>query len=404
MKTVLVVLLVAILAISLHGGAGAGSPTGSVSGVLFDDLDGNGVRDAGEPGLPGQAIGLDGVAAQFTRTDDDGSFEFPVVDPGEYVLSTNIPDGVGFCVDVIPGFDPLLRSWCLSIELPWDATPEPVPITVEPGSQLTFELAARPADVAFLTGIAVLEDDYAPDGTTVAAFVDGQECGSTTTGGFELNYELFVLGARERDGCAEPGDTVTFEIGGVPAQDTTTFTPFVQRSGFGLFQIENLVASENYAWYWFQGPMGASARQNIQVEAVIDAVCGEATVQELAFGGAFLGFSRLIVPSEEILPGCGRAGASVSFLVDGILSQTKVAWEPGVHQIDLYMAGDADCDLLTNAVDASLVLQLEADLVDDVACTHLADVTGDGLVDSRDAARILQFVAGLIDGLIVLSS
>lgn len=58
--------------------------------------------------------------------------------------------------------------------------------------------------------------------------------------------------------------------------------------------------------------------------------------------------------------------------------------------------GDANCDGITNSIDAALVLQSVAGLIGDVACPHLADVDNDGDVDAIDAAIILQIDAGLI--------
>jgi len=60
--------------------------------------------------------------------------------------------------------------------------------------------------------------------------------------------------------------------------------------------------------------------------------------------------------------------------------------------------GDADCDGLVTAVDAALVLQLNAGLLASLPCAG-GDVNDDGRVDSVDAALILQFVAGLLDEL-----
>ena len=61
--------------------------------------------------------------------------------------------------------------------------------------------------------------------------------------------------------------------------------------------------------------------------------------------------------------------------------------------------GDANCDGTVNAVDAALILQFSADLIDSLACQDAADVNGDGEVTSVDAALILQFVAGLVGSL-----
>ena len=59
--------------------------------------------------------------------------------------------------------------------------------------------------------------------------------------------------------------------------------------------------------------------------------------------------------------------------------------------------GDVNCDDVVNAIDAALVLQLNAGLLGSVACAEGADVNGDGDITSVDAALILQFSAGLID-------
>ena len=61
--------------------------------------------------------------------------------------------------------------------------------------------------------------------------------------------------------------------------------------------------------------------------------------------------------------------------------------------------GDVNCDGLVNSIDAALVLQFGADLLDALACLQAADVSGEGVVNAIDAALILQFVAGLLDSL-----
>jgi hypothetical protein len=61
--------------------------------------------------------------------------------------------------------------------------------------------------------------------------------------------------------------------------------------------------------------------------------------------------------------------------------------------------GDANCNNNADAIDASLILQLSAALLDELACEGNADVNGDGRVDAIDATLVLQFVAGLLDSL-----
>lgn len=61
--------------------------------------------------------------------------------------------------------------------------------------------------------------------------------------------------------------------------------------------------------------------------------------------------------------------------------------------------GDVNCDGEVDAIDAALILQLNAGLIGTLPCEMKADVSGDGAVNPIDAALILQFVAGLIDTL-----
>jgi hypothetical protein len=54
---------------------------GRVEGTLFIDLNSNGARDPGEPGVADALLRLDN---QLARTDAQGYFRFPPVDPGSY--------------------------------------------------------------------------------------------------------------------------------------------------------------------------------------------------------------------------------------------------------------------------------------------------------------------------------
>ena len=71
---------------------GAGQ-TGAVTGVIFDDANGNGVQDQGEPGIPGvevklidQAAAANVALARTTLTDGDGRYQFDNVPPGDYTV------------------------------------------------------------------------------------------------------------------------------------------------------------------------------------------------------------------------------------------------------------------------------------------------------------------------------
>ena len=57
--------------------------------------------------------------------------------------------------------------------------------------------------------------------------------------------------------------------------------------------------------------------------------------------------------------------------------------------------GDVNCDKVTNSIDAALILQVDAGLIDTVPCRNSADVIRDGAINSLDAAIVLQIEAGL---------
>jgi protocatechuate 3,4-dioxygenase beta subunit len=56
--------------------------------VVFDDLNGNGIQEEGEPGLPNVDILLykDGTLVDQTTTDSNGVYEFPDLSEGEYFI------------------------------------------------------------------------------------------------------------------------------------------------------------------------------------------------------------------------------------------------------------------------------------------------------------------------------
>jgi hypothetical protein len=61
--------------------------------------------------------------------------------------------------------------------------------------------------------------------------------------------------------------------------------------------------------------------------------------------------------------------------------------------------GDVNDNGSVNSVDAQLVLQFKAALIDSLPNPDSADVDGDGQITSVDAALILQLEAGLISAL-----
>jgi uncharacterized repeat protein (TIGR01451 family) len=77
---------------------GTGTPIAGVNGVVYDDLNANGTRDAGEPGLEGVAMTLSGIAAGFpvdatSPTAADGSFGFGSLAAGTYSIAVGAVAG-----------------------------------------------------------------------------------------------------------------------------------------------------------------------------------------------------------------------------------------------------------------------------------------------------------------------
>jgi hypothetical protein len=61
--------------------------------------------------------------------------------------------------------------------------------------------------------------------------------------------------------------------------------------------------------------------------------------------------------------------------------------------------GDVDCSGSMNAIDATLILQLEAGFLHALRCPEAGDVNRDGRTNAIDASLILQVLAGLIAAL-----
>jgi len=62
---------------------------GSISGIKFNDENGNGVLDSGEIGLAGWTIFLDGTSLS-TQTGNDGSYQFSDLVPGNYTVKETL--------------------------------------------------------------------------------------------------------------------------------------------------------------------------------------------------------------------------------------------------------------------------------------------------------------------------
>jgi photosystem II stability/assembly factor-like uncharacterized protein len=66
---------------------------GKISGVCFNDLNANGSRDPGEPGLQNWKISLSGTRIDSAFTNTNGEYEFSLLGAGTYAVSVQVPSG-----------------------------------------------------------------------------------------------------------------------------------------------------------------------------------------------------------------------------------------------------------------------------------------------------------------------
>jgi hypothetical protein len=76
---------------------------GSISGYKWNDLDGDTIKDAGEPGLSGWTISLSGHASGSTTTDSNGYYEFTDLEAGTYTVSETLKSGWTQTFPTAPG-------------------------------------------------------------------------------------------------------------------------------------------------------------------------------------------------------------------------------------------------------------------------------------------------------------
>ncbi len=129
----------------IHTDVDAGLTNG-IGDRVWEDLDGNGLQDGGEPGVGGVTVNLFdglGVFQDSTATDGDGRYSFADLDAGTYYLAFTAPTGFVFTerdqgaddaldsdVNPLTGATPAFPFPVGSILTEWDAglIPEPVPM------------------------------------------------------------------------------------------------------------------------------------------------------------------------------------------------------------------------------------------------------------------------------------
>jgi hypothetical protein len=380
--------------------AEAGTATGSISGVLYHDLDGDGLRDSGETGLAGRIVILsrDGTPIDSAGSVADGSYQFESVQPGSYALQAVTLQQRSQCGDRPFIFNPYVQRYCATYPLPWNTTrPDSVAVTIGMGAAVIEDFGAQPADVAVIGGIALLEDGRAQEGTLIEAVFNDQECGTASTTAKEpgLNFLIEVLGDGERAGCPAAGDPFRFRVGGVAAAEVRFYEPF-ERTG-GRLEIQPLSAIRQHSWLWAERRTSDPPLPGAILEALVGGtICGRTEVE---YVGQEAGFSRLLVASDELIDGCGNADAVISFRTASLDGATTLRWESDIREMSPQFYGDVTCNYGASALDALLLLQMVGGARAGLPCPDGSDVSGSGATDAIDAALVLQFGAGFLERL-----
>ncbi len=399
MRRLAFVVVILLFGFSAEEASGGGAAV--IRGAIFHDLDGDSVRDAAEPGLPGREVTLEraGSPQRIATTRADGTYRFDGLEPATYTLRAVPHEFRTDCGDTSFLFNPYVEDYCAEVRLPWNVTgAESVELTASAGAVVDQDFGARPSDIAVIGGIALLEDRRAPEGTLMEAVFNGQECGSGMTTGEQtgLNFVFDVLGADERAGCPISGDSLRFRVGGLSAPEVRFYEPFAETAGGGL-QVQPLTAIRQHSWLWAERRTAEAPPPGTILEALIDGtVCGSVDVEH---AGGESGFSHLLVASDELISGCGRDGTMISFRTASLDGAATLRWEVDVREMEPRLYGDVNCNYAASAVDALLLLQVITGLRTGFSCAEGADVSEDGTTDAVDAALVLQFSAGMLERL-----
>jgi hypothetical protein len=347
-----------VIAIAFIGGgslkhAHAGEAAGTVTGVIYWDRDGNHERDADEPGIPTNPLlaSTDGEVPTLVGDQyGDGSYLMEA-GPGTYRVGPGIATNFEHCAGApLPSYNPFGSRDCVEAELPITSEPFTEPFDLEDGETLEIDLAVTTRDEMILLGRALYDGGNVPAGSVITATNNGIECGSTTVelqdspGGGPGDWILRALGAEQRDGCFESGDTVLFDMDGVRAGEAWTyqrFSPVPTLDGeFGREGIVTVDISflEQHAWFWADArftPEGSMIAPGTPVRAIFPEgiVCGETRIGDVpSLAGEVSGFSRLLIRSASLQPGCGTHGAAFQVAI-GDLVTYDVHWYPWMFQL-----------------------------------------------------------------------
>jgi len=196
------------------------TPTGNISGVKFNDLNGNGIRDADEPGLPGWTITLvspDGSETS-TTTAEDGSYRFEGLAQGTYTVreasqegwNPTAPDTGSQSVDLAEADASDVNFGNAIIEAP----PENITEPVEEVTVLALNISGVKFNDLNGNGIRDADEPGLPGWTITLVAPDGSETSTSTAEDGSYRFEGLAQGTHMLSEAPQTGWSQTAPANG----------------------------------------------------------------------------------------------------------------------------------------------------------------------------------------------
>ena len=317
-RVVLLVVAVVVLGGALRSSDAVAQEPLSISGTVWWDVNGDGIRQPNESGLSRLGVSLlgQGGVLASSLTDEQGGYSFGGLQPGLYAIRTT--EFFGMSIQTYPS---------RRLEPPFV---RPVTVENKPVAGVNFGFYRIGREPAFM-GLAFINAGPA-NNPKIRAFVGGLDC--TLPGGIlptDLDPATYMVTVASSDllaGCGQPGDVVSFTVNGLLANESAIWQPVppnVSRFYYEENRSLRLTVGPSFDVFWPRvqerdGSGDPVFGYGYTVAAMIDGrVCA-------------VGLPRVwdsimvIVPSETMTPRCGREGATVSFAVDGFATSEMGVW------------------------------------------------------------------------------
>ncbi len=298
------------------GDSGDSADEPGVSGFVFNDRNGNGVRDSGEPGVKGWQLHLcmSDMCSSSATTDGGGRFDFDVVVPGQYQVVV---------------FD-AHRGWQ---RVRTDCSSDVLSLGQEEHKTADMPVRFVGEHVSGFRGSVWKDGAPVPEGTRVQALVGEKVCGETTTCGLrEAGYFIWTPSADEEEGCGQDGSEVSFRVDGAAANQTAQWHD-QDSATVDLFVGPDLAVFEGPVFVYRPDTQNILAPPGTLVRAYVsNRLCGETTV--FSTHPAPNSYEVAVLP-EALRAGCGTEGAPISFTIGGDAANERAVWQSGVHDLGL---------------------------------------------------------------------